>query len=289
MFEERRQKLIDEANHIIDKAITRFDDDLALACSFGKDSMVVLDLALKQKPNILVAWNNTLIEYPETVKFAKKIVDDWGLNFIENRPFVTFWDIVDEFGFPTPNNRKCCDFLKLYPIRFLYNELEIKATMTGLRRDESRLRQNLPLEGEDSQLKGIYRYNPIVNFTEMDIWDYHIEYNLPMNNVYMKGLKRTGCLYCTVGASFGALKLVQNNYPRRWKRMSKMLENDAQFIPNKDGTFRITKDFPKIKHSEVNLKKKVSEGMIKRMHKGEVFRYGKNFNRGVRLPSRPFI
>lgn len=285
----RLKNLVKNANLIIEKAVKEYGDDLAISCSFGKDSMVILDLAVKIKPDILVVWNNTLIENPETVKFAKDIVKEWELNFIEMRPFVTFWDIVEEFGLPTTNNRKCCDFLKLYPVKFLFGELGIKATLTGLRRDESFLRRNITSEGPDTQLDKMYRYNPIFDWTELDVLEYHIDTNLPMNNLYMNGFKRTGCMYCTLGANFGGLKVIRDKYPKGWKRLYKLLKEDDQFIENKDGTFRTTKNFKKKRHTEKYLKDKASEGFIKRMKNGEVFRIGKGFNRTLRLPCKSFV
>lgn len=289
MVASNLDNLIDEANHVIGKALDKYGNALSVACSFGKDSMVVLHLAIQQDPNILVVWNNTLIEYPETIKFAKKIVRDWNLNFIEGRPLVTFWDVAKEYNFPTPQNRTCCKFLKLYPATFLNQTLKIRASITGLRKDESRMRANLPLEGKDTQIPNLYRYNPIVNWTEMDVWEYHIEKNLPMNNVYIQGITRTGCLYCTLGASMGALKIIKEKYPRRWEKFKKYLEKDPQFIENKDGTFRITKDFKKVPHTEKHLKNQSQLNMNQRIKDGMVFRVGPNFNRNLRLPYRPFL
>lgn len=288
-IDERLTSLEETAKQRIQNAIAKYGDDIAVACSFGKDSIVVLKLALEIDPEILVVWNNTLNEHPETIKFAKKIVKEWNLNFIENRPFVTFWDVVDEYGFPTPTNRHCCDYLKLYPVQFLYKDLGIRAAFTGLRRDESRSRENLPEEGPDTQIQDIYRYNPIVEWTELDIWNYHIQKNLPMNSLYMKGLKRTGCFYCTLGAGFGALKLFAELYPKRWIKLKKMLEEDKQFKPTKDGFFVTTKKFEKTPHTEKNLKQMVQKKLIKREKSGKVFRTSPNFNRTTNFPCGDFL
>lgn len=288
-IDERLQQLENTAKTRIKEAIEKYGNDISVACSFGKDSIVVLKLALEINPDILVTWNNTLNEHPETTKFAKKIVKEWNLNFIENRAFVTFWDVQKEYGFPTPTNRHCCDYLKLYPAQFLYHELGIKASFTGLRRDESRSRENLPEEGEDTQIRDIYRYNPIVEWTELDIWNYHIEKNLPMNTLYMKGYKRTGCFYCTLGCNFGSLKTFAELNPRRWPKLKQMLQEDKQFIETKDGFFKTTKQFQKNPHTEKYLKEMTQKELIKREKKGKVFRVGPNFNRNIRLPCEPFI
>ena len=113
-----------EAEDLVKQAIERHRNNLAVACSFGKDSIVVLHMALKYKPDIKVVFNNTNVEFPETIKFKEKVRKLWNLNLIETKPYKkTFWSCIDDYGIPTHRGSgtlpKCCYYLKEKPIRLV--------------------------------------------------------------------------------------------------------------------------------------------------------------------------
>lgn len=278
-IDTRLEKLEKSALKIIQKAIDTYGDDIYVACSFGKDSMVVVDLALRLKPDILVLWNNTLNEHADTIIFAKKVVNKYKLNFCETRAMVNFFEVTDELGLPTPTNRSCCEYLKLKPTVFNVKQLGLKAGMTGLRRDEGKSRENVPFEGWDTQIVDCYRYNPIVDWTELDVYNYHIKHNIPLNPLYMKGYLRTGCQYCTLGTNFGGLNIFKENYPKKFAKLEKLMQEDNQFEQTKNGVWRIIKPKNKIHRSTKNLNRLSRERLAERIKKGDVFRVSKWFNR----------
>lgn len=49
-----------------------------IAWSGGRDSTVLLYLALQEKPDVDVMWVNTGIEFPECVKFIRYLARKWG-------------------------------------------------------------------------------------------------------------------------------------------------------------------------------------------------------------------
>jgi len=79
-----------------------------VACSFGKDSMVLLHLVRQLHPSIEVVFNNTLIEFPETLRFARRIEEEWNLKVHWVRPqdktpegrLKDFWWCVETYGWP---------------------------------------------------------------------------------------------------------------------------------------------------------------------------------------------
>lgn len=278
-IDSRLEKLEKSALNVIKRGIDRFGDDIYIGCSFGKDSMVVVDLALRLKPDILVLWNNTLNEHSDTILFAKKMINRYKLNFCETRAFVNFFEVTDELGLPTPTNRSCCDFLKILPTHFNIKQFGLKAGFTGLRRDESRARANVPFEGEDTQINDLYRYNPIVDWTELDVYNYHVKHNIPLNPLYMKGYLRTGCQYCTLGTNFGGLKIFKETYPKKFAKLEKLMESDDQFEQTVNGIWKIVKPKNKKPRSHKNLNRLSRERLAKRINDGDVFRVSKWFNR----------
>lgn len=71
-----------------------------LAFSAGKDSTVLLHMLRQHRPEIPVIYGNTTIEFPECVKFARQLAKDWTLNYHEAKPDVTFWWVVEQYGWP---------------------------------------------------------------------------------------------------------------------------------------------------------------------------------------------
>ena len=72
----------------------------AIAWSGGKDSTVLLHMALELKPDIDVVWVNTGVEFPECVHFVSELKDRWSINLHIAHPKTTFWKVVRYFIFP---------------------------------------------------------------------------------------------------------------------------------------------------------------------------------------------
>jgi len=87
------------ARQVIERALTQFQTP-ALAFSAGKDSTVLLHLLRQYRPDLIVIYGNTTVEFPECAKFARQLRQQWDLNFHEARPDVTFWWVVREYGWP---------------------------------------------------------------------------------------------------------------------------------------------------------------------------------------------
>lgn len=184
---------IDHAHYVIDKALAQFMVP-CLAFSAGKDSTVLLHILRRHRPDIAVIYGNTTIEFPECVKFARWLRDEWKLNYYEARPDVTFWWVVEQYGWPlmgktfgvggvahkssreqffddlaargelsgdyaiqaeVPISSACCTFLKERPSEKLQKQLGVDGVFLGIMASESRRRMfNFLQYGELYQVKG---------------------------------------------------------------------------------------------------------------------------------------
>ncbi len=95
-----------ETREIIVDHFEEFGDKVGVAFSGGKDSQVVLYLAWQTKPEVPVVFNNTGVEYPETVRFVQEISALWQLNITITKPEKGFWQCVEEYGFPQRSKRR---------------------------------------------------------------------------------------------------------------------------------------------------------------------------------------
>lgn len=202
-----------EAEILVKQAIERHKPNIYVAFSGGKCSEVVLHMALKYWPEIPVMFNNTGVEFPETIEFVHMLKEKWNLNLIETHPKKTFWQCADEYGFPgikrqskkesSAKTPKCCLYLKEKPALDALREHGFIACFTGIRGEESWNRRNLiRFCGQRYFAKswGIYKYHPIAFWTGKEVREYIQKNDLPLNPAYVKweGLyDRVGCLPCT--------------------------------------------------------------------------------------------
>ena len=71
---------------------------------------------------------------------------------------------------------------------------DLDAWISGLRRDEGETRVGF----EYIETKGnLDKVNPILDFTELDVWRYLAIYNIPVNPLYEQGYRSLGCLKCS--------------------------------------------------------------------------------------------
>ena len=210
-----------EPEELIKQAIERHKDHVAVACSFGKDSVAVTHMALKYKADIPIIFCNTGVEFPETIKYKNELRELWNLNLIETFPIKTFWQCIEEYGFPTMRNKgnsrvpKCCIYCKEKPALQIYKDNNINAVITGISGTESRQRSLLIKRYDNSELyldgvkvcgqryyakqTGIWKYHPLAYWEQDQVWDYFKIHEILINPVYLKwnGIyKRCGCLPC---------------------------------------------------------------------------------------------
>jgi phosphoadenosine phosphosulfate reductase len=204
--------------------VKMFPGKCAIACSFGKDSMVLLHMALQVDPQVLVMFNNSGIEYPETIKLKKQLSTEWDLNLVETRPTKTFWECLKEYGLPhvnryINNEPKCCYHIKTQPAMKVIKQLGIQASLVGIRAQESLARLMTICQkgiGYYSPTWGTRMIRPIAEWTETEVWKYHEENNLPINEAYSHQ-ERIGCAFCT--AFKDGLKKLAIQKPLAYRRI----------------------------------------------------------------------
>lgn len=178
---------VDQARELIQKEHSRHQK-IAVACSFGKDSMVVLRLALDVNPDIPVFSVMTPFKFRETLRYKDMISALWNLNI------TTFCNnhVGEEFSLYHTNPDACCDMYKVRETKRAVRGLD--AWITGLRRTEGRTRIGYQFIEEKD---GLVKVNPILDFTELDVWRFLAVNNIPVNPLYRQGYRSLGCEPCS--------------------------------------------------------------------------------------------
>jgi phosphoadenosine phosphosulfate reductase len=92
----------------------------------------------------------------------------------------------------------CCGDAK---VNGLNRALEgAEAWITGIRREQSPARADSE-HVERDEARGIWKFNPLVDWTEKDVWTYLNERELPYNPLHDQGYASIGCAPCTLPGS----------------------------------------------------------------------------------------
>jgi len=204
------EQKLELANSIIRQHLVEFKlEECYVAWSGGKDSTFLLFLVRQLAPDVPVIFNNTGIEFPQTLEFVSRMVGEWKLNFTELHPEMTFWECVDKWGFPPPSrfrvgNKKtgtprCCYHLKEKPVIKFIKENNMKANFVGVTAWESwgrRITAGKLGLCHYSKTYGVCRIRPILFFRPDEIWYLTKKWGIPINPAYNL-VPRVGCLPCT--------------------------------------------------------------------------------------------
>jgi len=206
----------------------------SLVCCFsgGKDSLVATHYTLKElagmSPRLetYVVYVDTTVMLPGTTEFVEEISATLGWNLRILRPEIDFWTWVGEKKMPMPSmhRRWCCAKLKLDPIKDFVKDLPPqRAEVTGLRRDESERRKNMP-QHFFLKKSWVWKYAPIIDWTEKDVLRYMKRNDLVMPPNYRMGIKET-CL-CGAYSNKKQMEIVRGKFPEFFQ---KFVELEAQF------------------------------------------------------------
>jgi phosphoadenosine phosphosulfate reductase len=179
--------LTDSATDVLAEAVERFHPRLVTACSFQKEESVLLDLLLPLAPDARVFTIDTGVLFPETVETWRAFERRWGLKV----------EVVDAAADPpwTGGERCCSNGAKSAA---LAEALEgVDAWITGLRREQASTRAGVE-RLEHDQASGIWKVNPLADWSERDVWRHIAERDLPYNPLHDRGYASIGCAPCTL-------------------------------------------------------------------------------------------
>ncbi len=188
------------AQEIISFFTSYFNEKIALSTSLGLEDQVITQMITSLSPKTEIFTLDTARLFPETYDLidltAKKYKTKIKVYFPDSEDIE---NMVAEKGmnlfFDSIENRKlCCGLRKLKPLAKALNGLD--AWITGLRRDQAVTRTDLKIVEWDEN-NGLIKINPLINWSEQDVWDYINKHNIPFNPLHKKGFASIGCQPCT--------------------------------------------------------------------------------------------
>jgi phosphoadenosine phosphosulfate reductase len=170
------------------------------ANSYGAEDMVLTDLIAKNFPAIEIFSLDTgrlpqetyELMAQTTLHFKRKI----KIYFPDTAAVEQYVKLNGINGFydSQAQRKDCCHVRKVEPLkRALAGK---NAWITGLRREQAPTRKDLSASEFDAD-NGLQKFNPLIDWTEQDVWDYIKQFNVPYNALHDKGYPSIGCSPCT--------------------------------------------------------------------------------------------
>ncbi|MFO2549942.1 phosphoadenylyl-sulfate reductase [Alicyclobacillus cycloheptanicus] len=179
------------------KAAHELVPNLALACSFGAEDMVLLDMWMQVNPQGIVFYIDTDVLFPETYALRDEAVARYGIpNLVRISSKLTLEAQAEQYGEALwardPN--QCCNLRKVEPLQRALTAYD--GWITGIRRDQAPTRANARVFEWDQKFN-LVKVNPLAAWSWDNVWDYIRDNHVPYNPLHDQGYPSIGCLHCT--------------------------------------------------------------------------------------------
>ncbi|VYS63499.1 unnamed protein product [Arabidopsis thaliana] len=206
-FEELAKRLENASPlEIMDKALEKFGNDIAIAFSGAEDVALIEYAHLTGRPYRVFSLDTGRLN-PETYRLFDTVEKHYGI-----RIEYMFPDAVEVqalvrnkglFSFYEDGHQECCRIRKVRPLRRALKGL--RAWITGQRKDQSPgTRSEIPVvqvdpvfEGLDGGVGSLVKWNPVANVEGNDVWNFLRTMDVPVNTLHAAGYVSIGCEPCT--------------------------------------------------------------------------------------------
>ena len=224
---DKEKKAIERLILAADMSKQYYEKPLIIAYSGGKDSEVLVELAKRSGIDFIVSHNHTTADAPQTVYHIRNVFADLekkGYKCKINYPEMTMWELIVKKTIPpTRLIRYCCEKLKenngkecMVATGVRWGESYKRKTTRGIYEDVNRNKEKkivLLNDNDDKrrlfercEIKANTIINPIIDFTDDEIWDYYDNECKYRNPLYDIGFNRVGCIGCAMAGRKGRLR-----------------------------------------------------------------------------------
>jgi phosphoadenosine phosphosulfate reductase len=171
------------ATEVLATAVERHHPSLVLLCSFQKEESVLVDELVRLAPDARIVTIDTGVLFPETLATWRAFEERFAVKV----------EVVDATG-PWTGPENCCGTAKVAALEQALARAD--AWITGIRREQSPTRADAqPVERDEK--RSMWKYNPLVAWTERDLWRRIHERDLPYHPLHDRGYASIGCAPCT--------------------------------------------------------------------------------------------
>jgi len=176
------------AQEVLAYGVQRFAPRLTLACSFQKEESVLFHMLSEiggGRDPIRAFTIDTGVLFEETLATQARFEERFGLAI----------DVLDARRAGEPwTAARCCGEAKLQALECALSGVD--AWITGVRREQASTRA-ASAKLERDERRGIWKLNPLADWSEKDLWRYISEHALPYHPLHDQGYASIGCAPCT--------------------------------------------------------------------------------------------
>jgi phosphoadenosine phosphosulfate reductase len=190
---------------VLQSAATDHAGAVVQTTSLGAEDMVITDLIARHRLPIAVATLDTGVLHAQTLALIQDIKRLYGVPVEVWKPeaeavlhFVRTHG-NDAMYRSTELRKACCGLRKLRPLARLLERRS--AWITGLRREQSHARQEVPFHERDDA--GRLKINPLADWQWSDVWQYLADHSVPYNPLHDRFMPSIGCAPCTRAIAVG--------------------------------------------------------------------------------------
>lgn len=177
-----------------------FNGKVGFSTSLGAEDQVITHMLAAINKSAYIFTLDTGRLFPETYDLLDLTVKKYGINInvffpeaksveemVKSKGINLFYDSIE-------NRKLCCFNRKIEPLKRAFIGLD--AWVCGLRHEQSPTRKSIKMIEWDDQ-NGLIKINPLIEWTEQQVWDYIHQNNVPYNRLHDKGFPSIGCQPCT--------------------------------------------------------------------------------------------
>jgi len=213
----------------------------AISFSFGKDSLVCVDIATRIKPDILIINidRGRGGDLDEAVEIYDTYAREQRWNYHRIKAPREIFEIYQEAGGVNKLKRGVIKKNLVAGFKTAREQLKYDCEITGLRANENNERQYLRKYGtfHYSTAEKTWKCKPVLYWSGDDIWTYIISRGLPYLRWYDLEARFTGydkARYSNwaglIGRTYGRITRLKYNYPREYAQLAKVFPEIAFYV-----------------------------------------------------------
>jgi phosphoadenosine phosphosulfate reductase len=188
------------AQEIVNFFNQNWNEEIVFGSSLGAEDQVITHLIYNSEKKCQIFTLDTGRIFPETYNLLDSTVKKYKLQIHVYSPDSSELEAmvlnhgINLFYESVENRKLCCQIRKLNPLK---RAIEGKnAWFTGLRRSQSITRTEMQKVEWDALNQSI-KINPLIDWTEADVWNYIKTHKIPYNTLHDQGFPSIGCQPCT--------------------------------------------------------------------------------------------
>ncbi len=194
----------EEPEVILRWVIEEFGDNFVLACAFGPESLIMVDMLSRLQPVVRAFFLDTEFHFAETLALKEQMEARYPtLQLAVIKPLLTIAEQDQRYGeaLYAQQPDQCCALRKVEPLQRALQGYP--CWLAGLRREQTHTRTETPILQWDWKRDKV-KVNPLATWSKSQVWTYILKHNLPYNPLHDQGYPSIGCSPCTHAAQSGS-------------------------------------------------------------------------------------